>query len=123
MKLNKLIHKDFINTLVKLTFAQMPAKSAFKLKGVVKKAEEELAKYEEVRKDALNRYGDKNEDGTLAVLNGNVLFSDSNLENFQKELHELQLIEIEIPSLSIDDLGDKVNLSVQDLLILDGIIC
>lgn len=123
MKLARLVDERLHVSLQKLSGEPLPLKTAFKLKGIIKLAREEFNKYEEVRKEALQRHGKKKEDGSLEILeNGNVSFTEGGMQAFVVELNELAVVEVEIPTLSIAELGDKVSLSADDLESLDGVI-
>jgi len=123
MKLAKLIDERLHHALTKLGSEPLPLKTAFRLKGITKIAREEYAKYEEVRKEALQRHGLKNEDGSLNVNeHNNVQFSAEGIKAFASELNDLTNMDIELPTLRIDELGDKIVLSVEELECLEGII-
>ena len=55
MKLSKLVDPQFQAVLRKLAAQEIPLRTAFKLKGIIKTGNDELAKYDEVRGDALKR--------------------------------------------------------------------
>ena len=123
MKLAKLIDQRLHIALMKLIMEPLPLKAAFKLKGITKKINEECNKYDEVRNEALNRLGDKAEDGALRIdERGNVQLSDDNLNKLTNEINSLLEVEVEIPTISIAELGESVKLSVADLEFLEGII-
>jgi translation initiation factor 2 alpha subunit (eIF-2alpha) len=123
MKLSKLTSPNTQQAIKKLLDQPLAAKTAFKLKGVAKRVTEELTKYEEVRKDAIQKYGSKVE-GTEDLdveENGNVRFTNENMLKFVAEITDLTNTEVEIPTIKIDDLGD-VELSATDLMSLDGLV-
>lgn len=123
MKLARLIDERLHAALTKLSSEPLPLRTAFKLKGITKVAREEFAKYEEVRKEALQRHGQKNEDGSLKVNeHNNVMFDEGGIKAFAAELNELTLLDVEIGSIKIDELGDKIVLTAEDLEHLEGII-
>lgn len=123
MKLARLADPQFHAALDKLALEQLPIKTTFRLKGIIKVIREEHAKYEEVRQAALNKYGKKLEDGSLEMgENGAVKFEGENLAGFVKEINELANEEVSIPQLSVSDLGDKLTMSFQELEMLEGII-
>lgn len=123
MKLARLIDERLQAALDKLTASDLPLRTAFKLKGIIKVAREEYSKYEEVRKEALQRHGQKNEDGTLKINeSNNVQFDEAGIKAFAIELNELATMDVALPTISISELGEKIVLSVEDLDALDGII-
>ncbi len=124
MKLARLIDPEFQKSLSSLSKQQLPLKVAYKLRNVLKKVEEEINIYEDLRKEALNRYGKKKEDGTLETNeSNNVLFSSKEeMISFLKEIGELTSSEVEMPSISVDELGENIKLSAEDILNLDGFL-
>lgn len=122
MKLSKLLDDNFNKAMKKLNEQSLPLKTAFLLKGLNRQMQEELTKYEETRKEALTKYGEKDAEGNLLVTdNGQVTLKPETRDLFIKELNDLLNIEIEIMPISVVDLGDA-KLSVDDLVALDGFI-
>lgn len=122
MKLSNLIDPRFKQAVTKLNQQQLSLRVAFKLKGIINKVDEELKKYEEVRSGALAKYGKKNEDGTLVSdANGNVALEGEEAEGFVKEINELLALDIELPKLSLSELGDNLTMSSEELFLLDFI--
>jgi hypothetical protein len=123
MKLKALITPTFQAALGKLTAQELPLRTSFYLKGVLKKNVEESKKYEDVRLEALSRVADKNEDGSMKVdANNQVHLSPDNLIKFQTELNALLETEVELGSVKLPELGEKTSLSPNDLLALEGFV-
>jgi hypothetical protein len=123
MKLSKLVDPQFQAVLRKLAAQEIPLRTAFKLKGIIKTGNDELAKYDEVRGDALKRFGDKKEDGSLDIdANGAVQLSGDNKEQFVAELNALLASDINLGNVKLSELGDKVSLTTQELLNLEDLI-
>lgn len=123
MKLARLVDERLHTALGKLSKEALPLKIAYKLKGIVKIVNEEYAKYDEVRKEALQRHGDKDEDGVLKTdANGNAELSKDGMQAFLLELSELANMEIDCPTIKISELGDNICLTLQDVEMLDGIV-
>lgn len=123
MKLARLLDEDFHGALRRLNLQVLPLKAAFALKGIQKNIQQELLKYEETRKEALSRFGKKDTDGNLITDEAqNVLFEEEDQLQFIKELNDLLDMEVEIGTLSIESLGDKVEITGQDLAMLEGLI-
>lgn len=122
MKLSRLVDPNVQACMRKLLELQLPLPASFKLKKLMKAADEELNRYDETRKEALNRLGKKKEGGSLELNEkGEVQFEPESLQNFAKELNELLQVEVTIGTLSVRELGN-INISTADLLSLDGII-
>lgn len=122
MKLASLTNPFFQSALSKLIAQPLPLRAAFKLKGTATKVKEEFAKFEECRTAALNKYGTKDEAGKLVLKNDNVEFTAENLALFSKEFNELGTTELEVPSIKLSELGEKLELSADELLILGDIV-
>ena len=123
MKLSKLVDPQFQTTLKKLAAQEMPLRTAFALRGIIKRCSEELVKYEEVRMEALNKLGEKKEDGSLSTNEqGHVTLTTEATLKFTTDLNLLLDTDIELSSIKVADLGDKVVLTTSDLLLLDSLI-
>jgi len=121
VKLARLLDNNLHTALNSLKSQKLPAKTAFALKGIQKRIDEELAKYEEVRQELLKNHGKKDEAGELVLdEHKNVLLE--NQEDFITEFNELVNTEIEIGTFSLASLGDKVELSGDDVTHLDGLL-
>lgn len=123
MKLARIADDRFHLAVAKLSTEPLPLRTAFKLKGISKAVREEYSKYEEVRQGSLKKYGLKNEDGSLKTdERQNVLFDAEGMKAFTTELAELTSIDIQLPTVKISELGDKVNLTLAEVELLDGVI-
>jgi hypothetical protein len=123
MRLQQLVNVQFQASLKKLMEQDMPFKTKYALKGIVNRFTQETTKYDEIRAEAIKRLGNKKEDGTLDMdEKGNVSINEENGKLFSQELTSLLQTEVEIGSVKIADLGDKIDLNVNDLLNLDGLV-
>lgn len=123
MKLARLVDPNFHSALTKLSTQNLPVRVAFKLKGIVKTTNEEYAKYEEIRNELLNKFGKKNEDGSLCTGEHNsVQFEGDNYMLFAKELGELVSVELDIPTIKVSELGENITLNVLEIEQLEGLI-
>ena len=122
MKLARLVDPKFQTSLSKLLKQDVPLTVAFRLKGIVKTVQEEMTKYEEVRKEALQKYGNKDESGNLLTdEQGNVKFEQENMLKFAAEINELVNMEVNIPVIKVSELTN-VNVSMEDIVALEGLI-
>lgn len=123
MKLARLTDSRFHAALRKLSAQPMPLRMAFKLKGITAAIDVELKKFEECRHCALETFGKKSEDGKVVTKpDGTVEFEPDQLREFASQLNELGQTDIEVGSVKMDELSDKVELSVDELGLLDGIL-
>jgi len=124
MKLIRIVDNRFHAALNKLQTQPLPLRVAFKLKGIVSKVNEEFKKYDEVRQSALEKYGNKGEDGKLVVNpDKSIPLSKENMELFAKEMNDLtQNTVLEVGTLSVADLGEKIQLTAEEVGVLDGVL-
>jgi len=124
MKLGTIIDSRFHEALNKLSQQSLPLRTVFKLKGIIKSVQSEYAKYEEVRQSALQKYGLKNEDGSLKMNDSkNVQFDEEGLKAFAAELNDLTSLDVELPSVKLSELGSaNVSLTMAEVQLLDGLL-
>lgn len=123
MKLRRLIDPQFQLALRKLASQDVGLRSAFKLKGTLKRVTDALTTYDEVRAEALKRLGKTKEDGNLDVdAGGNVQLETENLKTFTDEMNQLLDTDVEIGAVKVGDLGDKVSLSTSELMALEELV-
>lgn len=123
MRIGRLIDPRFQDVVRKLQTAHIPLKGAYKLKGVVKAIDEEIAKYEELRKGAVEKYGRRLDNGELDKNpDGSVNFEDDNRQVFVTEINDLLSLDVPLAKISVSDLGDKVVISVEDLYLVEDLI-
>lgn len=124
VKLATIVNPKFQETLLKLSRSKVPLRTAFKLKGMIKVAQVEFEKYEDCRKEAIQKYGAKDEEGNLAVdEKGQVRLEGENLQSFAKELSELTNMVIQMDTLCIDELGEDCELTAEEFMHLDDLVC
>ena len=123
MKLARLTDTRLHAALRKLSSAAVPLRVAFKLKGIQVRVDGELKKFEEVRQGALDKFGKKDAEGKLVTRpDGTVEFEEGQLQAFAAELNDLGQTDIDVSSVKVEELGDKVELSADELAFLDGIL-
>lgn len=123
MKLARVADPRFHAALDKLAKEALPAKIAFRLKGAIKTVREEFAKYEEVRNASLNKHGKKDEAGNLVLSeNQSVEFEKEAFQEFVKDMGLLANEEVTIPTINLTDLPDSLNLTLEEVELLEGFI-
>lgn len=124
MKLSYILSDSVHDALKRLREAPLPLKEAFIVKGLVKRVQEELTKFEETRLECLQRYGEKDESGDLKIDDKmQIVITKENQLKFAEEFNDILSLEIEFEKivLSVDKL-DGVALSANDLDILEPLI-
>jgi hypothetical protein len=123
MKLARLIDPGFQKSITSLAKQSLPLKTAWLLRAVVKNVEGELIRYEELRKEALVKYGKKAEDGTVETDElHQVQFDQKGMQAFAADIGDLVNIEVDLPTITLAELGEEVKLSVEDIMNLDGLL-
>ena len=113
MKVSNYSVPQFQSGVASLMKEVLPIKGAYKLQKNLKKLEEEIKSWEEVKKKFLENYGvgESSEDGRVTL-------DMSRKEEWEKEFVDMMTIESEITPVSVDELGVNVNISVGDLMFL-----
>ncbi len=123
MKLMTLANPFYQEAVVRLASNKLPIKTAYKLKTIINTINQEIQKFEELRKSIISRYIVANDLGIpLVGDDGRLVLKDLELSNeYEEALKELSAIEVDIPSISIDELGD-IQVSTKDLDLLGDLI-
>jgi hypothetical protein len=123
MKLGIIVNEKFKNTVAKLLAQDTPIKTTLVLKGVVDLLNKELAQYEIERQALLKEHGSKNEKGELLVNEDRtVKFEKDKLAEYARAYNNLIDKDVPVPSLTVEELGEKVSLSYDDLQTLNGLV-
>ena len=97
----------------------LPLKGAYKLNKIKKSVEEESAFYVEKFQEIIDTYAQKNEQGQLVYSDdgSQILIKDGMVDECNKALEDLQAMEVPIENygLSLDDLGDDVECTPEEL--------
>lgn len=87
---------NFLNFYTKIREKDMPIKTAYKLNKLARRLENEQVFYQEKIQKILNQYAIKDEDGNIKPdETGNIRLVAETVEDCEKELNELQNLEIE----------------------------
>lgn len=110
---------DFRNNGDIFDAASLPLKSAYKLNKIKKNVEKEMEFYADKFQEILDKYAKKNEDGSYEMSEDRtqILIQDGMVDECNAELDALQALEVDIDNygLSIDDFGDNVNCTPEEL--------
>ena len=88
-----------LNTLGTLAGYKLPVKISYGIKKNIEIISREIKIYEEERAVLIDKYGEKDKDWKVKIENNNFLIKD--VENFNKDIRELQSIENEIETYDI----------------------
>ena len=103
------------NTLTSLVNKQLPIKTAFKLRKALLDMKPFVETFEKVRQEAIQKYGEKTEDGNFSV-------KKDNFTVFLEEVNKTLTIETDVKfsPVSPDDFGD-ITLSIADIFTLSEV--
>lgn len=113
---------DFKNNADFLGDAQLPLKAAYKINKLRKNVDSEFDYYSEKFREIVNTYAKKDENGNIAFSDdgAQILIQDGMVDECNQALVDLQSLEIEIDNcnLTIDDLGDEVECTPDELEVI-----
>lgn len=91
------------DTLQKLSHQPLPGRAAFQIGRLLKKLEEVLTSYNEVRVQLIEKYANKNEDGTFEVNDNNEYqFTAENMQAYVSEINNVIADEVEVEAKPIN---------------------
>ena len=97
----------------------LPLKGAYKLNKIKKAVEKEGEFYTEKFQEIIDKYAKKDDDGNLVFSDdGNqIMIKDGMVDECNKALEDLQALEVEVDNfgLTLDDLGDDVECTPDEL--------
>ena len=114
MKLYQLIESK--DSLKKLNTAEgLPFKTALSIAKDIKEIDEVLQVYENKRRELINKYGKKDDNGELIIKNDNIELIDHTA--FVSEFNALTMedVDIEVKKIAIDDLENVKNMTPNDI--------
>jgi hypothetical protein len=123
MKIARLADGTFHLALTKLMSQPVPVRAAVKLRSIAARARAAAARFEEMRRDGLQKYGSKTESGELELNeDATVKFTQEALQQFAKELNELGETDVDVGRVAASELGERIFLSGDDATALDGLL-
>nr|DAG74444.1 MAG TPA: Protein of unknown function (DUF1617) [Caudoviricetes sp.] len=108
-----------------LSTQKLPIQVAYNLSKIFARAHDELKFYQEKFKEILKQYGEKNDKGELVFLeNDSISIQKDKIDECQKEILDLQNLEIEMPdyTISLKSL-DSIKISLNEISTLMPFIC
>lgn len=98
MKLNKI--EPLYTTLSTLTEKEMPFSLSYKFTKILDKIETDYQYFIKKMREIINKYADKDENGELIIKDNNIQIKKDFISLAEKELNELNNIEVTIPDIS-----------------------
>ena len=107
-----------------LVETKMPIEISYKIMKIIQAIEREENFFSKKMNEIIQEFGDKKENGELIFLeNGNIKIKDGKEQECQKEIKELNELEIELPDykIKLEDLNN-ISLSPKEIYSLDPIL-
>ncbi|ABG83882.1 DUF1617 family protein [Clostridium perfringens] len=112
-----------VNVLGEISLRKLPVKVSYAIGKNISKVERELKHYNKERQKLIEEYCLKEDDGTLKITDGNYDIDPERLEYFNKEINELQEIEVEMNIHKFNiELLNGYEMSPGDLMCIDFMI-
>lgn len=126
IKLGRVVDPQFHASLAKLMrVAGLPPKVAFRLRGLKRSVDAEVAKYNEVKDGYIAEYGERDDAGKLKMekVDGRqaVSLKAECVEECKTKLRDLQSLDVAVEEFTLADLGEKTleQLTAEDLFWLE----
>lgn len=116
MKLSEILQLEV--TLSKIKDKDLPFKVVYQLTKLYKFAEENKQFYTDNLKKIIDKYSEKDEAGNPVALpdNDGIKIAPEYINNAQREINELMVIDIDIPDIKLDiDKFEDMELSLSDM--------
>ena len=112
-----------VNVLGEISLRKLPVKVSYAIGKNISKVERELKHYNKERQKLIEEYCLKEDDGTLKITEGNYDIDPKRLEYFNKEINELQEIEVEMDIHKFNiELLNGYEMSPGELMCIDFMI-
>ncbi|EGT3618336.1 DUF1617 family protein [Clostridium perfringens] len=112
-----------VNVLGEISSRKLPVKVSHAIGKNISKVERELKHYNKERQKIIKDYCLKEDDGTLKITEGNYDIDPERLDDFNKEISELQEIEIEMDIHKFNiELLNGYEMSPGELMCIDFMI-
>ena len=113
---------SFMESMGALLKEKIPIRTAFCLKTLINKFNEELKKFNDLRTEILDTHCKKKEDGTPDLTEkGEYQFQNDSIASFNKAFGELMSLEVEFTPVKLEELGN-ISLTTEQLLAIDSVI-
>jgi hypothetical protein len=123
MKLAVIANPKVREILLELIDSDIPIQASWKIKKMVYKFDEHHTMYKQSELDLIKKYAVLDTDGEMLVgEKGEISVDPANMEKWTAEMTELVNVDIDMPTVSIKDFGNKIDLKPKKLIILDGLV-
>ncbi len=125
MKIKLFELSNILNSLNNISEISIPISLSYRLSKLCKKLIEEMKQYQESKNKLIKEYAEKDENDNIIInkKDDTINIKKDKLDMFQKEMEELNNIELEIDfkPIRIEEFGD-INISPKDLMNIEMFI-
>ena len=122
----KLTNKEIIEKvgmLGEISNRKLPVKVSYAIGKNISKIESELKHYNKEREKIVDKYCEKDEEGNFKIENGNYVIKENEIENWNKDMKDLQEIVVEIEAHKFNiDLLNGYDMTASEMMCIDFMI-
>jgi hypothetical protein len=126
MKLGTVLSPEFAEVYNSLITQKIPLTAGIKLREINAVIVAKNKAYEEARQALLNDLAEKDADGKAIIegegQNQTFKLSEENKAKLVDELNKALQVDFDVESINAKELGDKLNISAADLMVLSDIV-
>jgi len=124
MKLGSLVQQQFTDSFKTLmSMSGIPPKTAFAIRGIAKKIADEVAKYEELRKQYITEAAVKDANGKLIHEGTGIKMDPEKIAPMEQKFKELGDLDVKLSEVIYSDLGEAASrLTPENLFRLEFIV-
>lgn len=114
---------DKVNILGDISNRKLPVKVSYALAKNISKIESELKHYNNERVKIVDKYCERDEENNLKIENGNYVVKEDEIENWNKDMKDLQDIEIEFDVHKFNiELLNGYDMTASEMMCIDFMI-
>lgn len=114
---------DKVNMLGDISNRKLPVKVSYALAKNISKIESELKHYNNERVKIVDKYCERDEENNLKIENGNYVIKEDEIENWNKDMKDLQDIEIEFDVHKFNiELLNGYDMTASEMMCIDFMI-
>ena len=114
---------DKVNMLGDISNRKLPVKVSYALAKNISKIESELKHYNNERVKIVDKYCERDEENNLKIENGNYVVKEDEIENWNKDMKDLQDIEIEFDVHKFNiELLNGYDMTASEMMCIDFMI-
>lgn len=114
---------DKVNMLGDISNRKLPVKVSYALAKNISKIENELKHYNNERTKIVDKYCERDEKDNLKIENGNYVIKEDEIENWNKDMKDLQdiVVEIDVHTFRLEELNGY-DMTASEMMCIDFMI-